>query len=232
MKKKVLIGIGIVFLLIALVIGYMIISDLRQEEKLKVELTEINDMTNFQDIDADAIYDRLNKIITKGDYAKVEKALKSYLKDNFDNMLKITEILNDENLVTILTAESYLEDGKDFINTKKYIEETKKNLEKYKQEYKNFFTEEKVMSYINDYKLDSYYTDLYKEEYVGDINSAKSDKTVENSIDEIINLLNISEQVINLLSNNPNNWEIQGDSIVFDNDSLSNEYDSLINQLS
>lgn len=232
MKKKIFIGVGIIVLLVIGVLGYTIVSDLGQEEKLKTELTEINDMSNAQDIDVDAIYERLDRTVTKGDYAKVEKAFKNYLRDNFDNILKITEILNDEKLVTILTAENYLEDGKEFNNTKKYIEETRSNLEKYKQEYKDFFTEEKAMSYINDYGLDSYYTDLYKDEYVGDIESAGADKTVENSIDEIIDLLNISEQVIDLLSENPNNWEIQGDNIVFDNDSLSNQYDNLLNQLS
>ena len=49
--------------------------------------------------------------------------------------------------------------------------------------------------------------------------------------DEKITTLNTSEKVLNLLSENKNNWEIQDEQIVFDNDSLSNQYDELINSL-
>lgn len=232
MKKKILIGLGIIVLLVIGLLCYIVVSDLVQEKKLNNELYEISEMANAQNIDIDAIYERLNRTLTKNDYAKVEKAFKSYLRDNFDNSIRIAELLNDERIVTILTAENYLEDGKDFIETKQYINETRIELEKCKQAYIDFFTEEKAMSYINKYELDSYYIDLYMEEFVGDIESGIEDKTIENSIDEIIEILNISEQVIILLSENPNSWEIQGDNIVFNNDSLSNEYDNLLNQLS
>ena len=61
--------------------------------------------------------------------------------------------------------------------------------------------------------------------------SKASDGEVESSIDEIVRILDISEKVLNLLSENPNSWEIQGENIVFNNESLSNEYNELINQL-
>lgn len=231
MKKKILIGIGIIVLLIIGVLAYSIVTDLIQEEKLRTELNEISEMSNAQEINVEAIYERLDRTITKGDYAEVEKAFKNYLRDNFDNCIRIAEILNDEKIVTILTANNYLEDGKDFIETKKYIENTKSELEKCKQEYIEFFTEEKAMSYINNKGLDSYYIDLYKDEFVGDIENSNEDKIVENSINEIIEVLNISKQIIDFLSENKNSWEIDGENIVFDNDNLSNQYDELINSL-
>ena len=87
------------------------------------------------------------------------------------------------------------------------------------------------MSYIQDKGLDSYYTDFYKQELVGDIANQKIDTTVEDSIDEIIEILNISEEVINLLSENPDSWQIEGDNIVFNREDLSNEYDALVSKL-
>ncbi len=86
------------------------------------------------------------------------------------------------------------------------------------------------MSYINDKGLDSYYVDLYEQEYVGDMDSAK-DTTVEDSIDEIISLLDTSEKVLNLLSNNQDTWNVEGDNIVFSNDSIRNQYAELINSI-
>lgn len=230
MKKKVLITILVIIVILLGVVGYFVISDMIQEDKLKTELQEINDLSNAETIDIDAIDERLDRIVTTGDYAAVEDACKTYLRECFDNILQITDTLNDEQLVNLLTVENYIKDGKDFTKSKEYINGTRTALEICKQKYTEFLTEEKAMSYINDKGLDEYYIDLYKQEFVGDMSEA-SDGEVESSIDEIIKILDISEQVLNLLSENQNAWEIEGENIVFNNESLSNQYDELINQL-
>ena len=231
MKKKVLIAILIVIVLAIVAIGVSVFLDLKQEEKLKTELAEINELSNSETTDRATIAERLERTVTKGNYAIIEQAFKQYLKDDFDNMLQIAEILNDERITTILTVDNYLYDGKDFTQTKNYLTTTKETLETCKANYTEFFTEEKAMSYIQDKGLDSYYTDFYKQELVGDIENQKIDTTVEDSIDEIIEILNISEEVINLLSENPDSWQIEGDTIVFNREDLSNEYDELVSRL-
>ena len=230
MKKKVLITVLVIIVILLGVVGYFVISDMIQEDKLKTELQEINDLSNAETIDIDAIDERLDRIVTTGDYAVVEDACKTYLRECFDNILQITDTLNDEQLVNLLSVENYIEDGKEFTKSKEYINGTRTALEICKQKYTEFLTEEKAMSYINDKGLDEYYIDLYKQEFVGDMSEA-SDGEVESSIDEIIKILDISEQVLNLLSENQNAWEIEGENIVFNNESLSNQYDELINQL-
>ena len=231
MKKKVLIAVLIIIVIALVVIGYFVFSDMMQEDKLKTELTEIYQLTNAETIDMDAINERLNRTITKGDYAVVEETFKSYLKDNFDNSIEIANILNDEKLTSLLTVENYKEDGKDFTESKNYITTTKATLENCKEKYTEFLTEEKAMSYINDKGLDSYYTDLYKEEFVGDMETSESDGIVESSIDEVISILNTSEEILNLLSENKDNWEIDGEIIVFSSESLSDEYNELVDAL-
>lgn len=57
------------------------------------------------------------------------------------------------------------------------------------------------------------------------------DTTVEDSIDEIISLLNTSEKVLNLLSDNQDAWNVEGNNIVFSNDNVRNQYDELINSI-
>ena len=230
MKKKVLITVLVIIVILLGVVGYFVISDMIQEDKLKTELQEINDLSNAETIDIDAIDERLDRIVTTGDYAVVEDACKTYLRECFDNILQITDTLNDEQLVNLLSVENYIKDGKDFTKSKEYINGTRTALEICKQKYTEFLTEEKAMSYINDRGLDEYYIDLYKQEFVGDMSEA-SDGEVESSIDEIIKILDISEQVLNLLSENQNAWEIEGENIVFNSETLSNQYDELINQL-
>jgi len=229
--KKALKIILFIALFIVIIISLLVIRDLIQENKLNKELVYISELTNAEEIDVEEIYKVLNRTITKGDYEEVEKSFKNYLKDNFDNTLKIADILNDENLVNILTVENYLKDGKDFIQSKQYINDTKNKLNEYKNTYLEFFTEEKAMSYINNKNLDEYYIELYKKEYVGDIEHDNGTEQVEESLNEILEILNIYEEIINMLSNNQEEWTIEGNYIVFNSDELSNKYDKLINKL-
>ena len=231
MKKKVLIVLLIIIVIVLVGVGYFVFTDMMQEDKLKTELSELNDLVNAENINMDAVNEKLNRRITTGDYEKVEDAYKSYLRDNFDNSIQIANILNDEKITTLLTVENYESDGKDFTESKEYITNTRETLEECKAKYTEFLTEEKAMSYINDKGLDSYYTDLYKNEFIGDMSSASQDTTVQNSIDEVITILNTSEEVLNLLSENQDSWEIDGDTIVFSSESLSDEYNELVDAL-
>ena len=231
MKKRILKIIGILIGILLIIIVGIAIWGIVQENKLEKELTKISELVNQENIDLDSVYEVLNQTVTKGDYAKVEKAFKNYLKDNFDTTIKISEILNDEQLLNVLTAENYLNDGKDFLATKEYIEQTRINLTQYQNDYNEFFTEEKAKSYINKQELDEYYVDLYMEQYVGDIETDNDSDVVDESIDEILNILNIYEEVINLLANNKDEWQIIDENIVFDDTELSNEYDELVNKL-
>ena len=231
MKKKVLIVLLIIIVIALVGVGYFVFTDMMQEDKLKTELSELNDLVNAENINMDAVNEKLNRRITTGDYEKVEDAYKSYLRDNFDNSIQIANILNDEKITTLLTVENYESDGKDFTESKEYITNTRETLEECKAKYTEFLTEEKAISYINDKGLDSYYTDLYKNEFIGDMSSASQDTTVQDSIDEVITILNTSEEVLNLLSENQDSWEIDGENISFNSESLSNQYDELINSL-
>ena len=231
MKKKILIVLLIIIVIALIGVGYFVFTDMKQEEKLKTELSELNDLVNAEDIDIEAVNDRLDRRLTTEDYKKVEDAYKSYLRDSFDNIIQITNILDDEKITTLLSVENYKRDGKDFTESKEYIINARTTLEECKNKYTESLTEEKAMSYINDKGLDSYFTDLYKDEYMGDMSTATQDTTVQDSIDEVIRILNTSEEILNLLSKNQNAWEIDGENISFNSESLSNQYDELISSL-
>ena len=231
MKRKILIIIGVIVAIIIGIIGYFVVVDLNQESKLQNELTELSNLVNEENIDIDKINKKLNTITTTGDYAIVEKAYKNYLSDNFNNIIEMTNLLNDEIITASLTVDNYKEDGKDFKNTKEYLKETIQDLEECKNKYYEFLTEEKAMSYINNKNLDSYYIDFYKNEIMGDIESERNDTTVEDSLNDVISLLQNSEKVINFLSDNKDSWNIEGENIVFNSDDLTSKYEELINNL-
>ena len=85
------------------------------------------------------------------------------------------------------------------------------------------------MSYIENKNLDSYYVDIYEKEFADEIDS--EDHSAQDSIDELVQLLNTSEDILNLLSDNQSSWEIDGDSIVFTNEGIKNKYDELVDSI-
>lgn len=228
MKKKIFIGIGIFVGIILILIGVLVGKDLKQESNLKKELNEISEMVSDPDGDFKEISRRLNTTVTTGDYQKIEKAAKKYFTDILDNLIDIVTVLNDERITNILTVDNYVNDGKEFLTTRKYIKDTKEKLITGRDSYYELFTEEKVMTYLDGLTIDDYYRDFYRNEIIGDIENEKNDKTVEKAINQIIDMLDDSEKIINFLVENKNAWKVEGDTIVFDTNELVDQYNNLL----
>ncbi len=232
MKKKIFIIISVIVLIMVAFLAYIFISDMIQEKKLQEEFSYIDGLMENEESQTDEIKEALNRNITKGDYLEVEKSYKQYLKDTFQNMEDITKVLDDENIANILSKENYQKDGPEFINTKKYIEETRKSLEDGKNKYYELLTKDGAMNYINNKDIDDYYKDLFKEEIDKYVEKEEfNDKTVDESLSDVIKLLNTAEKIINLLSENKNSWEIEDDSIVFETQKLSDQYEELTSEI-
>ena len=234
MKKRFIITLVVVIALVLIVgiiaIGIGLYHDFKQESELISECEQIKELTNEENIDTEKINEMLTRRISDGDYLQVENALKEYLTARFQSITKISEILNNEKLENILTIDNYKNDGPEFVTTKEYIENTKQELQELKNRYEELFTEETIMSYINNKSLDSYYVDFYKQELVGNPEESK-DNTVEHNIDGIITILDNYNSVIDFLITNKNSWKIEGENIVFANEELSNKFLEIVNNM-
>ena len=230
MKKKILIVIGIIVVLIVAIVAYVVVTDMKQEEKMVEEFQYIYGLFEKDELEIDQIKEALERTVTtRGNYLKTEKAYKQYLKDAYQNMVTMAGILEDERIENSLTTENYKEDGPEFIETKKYLAETKQSLEDGKNKYYELLTEDGAMKYIKEQNVDSYYEELYNKEIKGYLND--EDDEVRDSIDDVIDVLTASEKVINFLSENKDSWKIEDDSIVFDTEKLSDEYDRLTSEI-
>ena len=222
MKKKIFITIGVIVAIIIAIIAYMVVSDMIQEKKLNEEFSYVDGLVENEERQTEEIKNALERIVTKGDYAKVETSYKKYLKDIYENIENLTKILEDDEITNSLTAKNYQEDGPEFVKTKEYLSETKKSLEDGKNTYYELLTEDGAMKYIKTMELDSYYEDIYKNEINGYISEEEHEnKTVEESINDVISLLDTSEKIINFLSDNKDSWTIEDESIVFNTQKLS-----------
>lgn len=231
--KKAIIGVVIAIVLVAVVgIGVLVVNDFRQEDILRQEMLEFENLTRAEDIDLDQIDQRIRELKTTGDYGVLEKAMKDYLADVVNTSVSIANIINDERIVNALTPENYTEDGPDFVQTKQFLEQAKSDIEQYKTEVLTLLTNEGAMSYIEDKNLDQYYIDLYKEIALSEDTAIEESNTeLENSLDEMMKLLDVETQIINFLSENKDGWEIQGENIIFNNQTLQDQYNEYISQI-
>ena len=228
MKKKILITIGVLILLIAILVAIFVVKDLRQEKTLRDEIASIQELAGSEQMDA--VNEKLGHIVTTGDYAKVEKAVKNYMADNFNNAITIAEVLSYEVLTSALTAENYASDGPDFVKTKLLLSDLQKRLTKAKEEQKRLSTNETVMSYLKD-KEDSYYVELYKE-IIGEEESASEDAIeIGQSIDEVLDMVAVEQSVIDFLSENKGQWTVQDGIIAFSDEALNVQYNQLLLEL-
>ena len=162
MGKKILIGciafIGVIFLVFGIIVTVFVVSDFKQEDKLDAELEEIYELSwDPENMDFNEISKRLKRIVTKDDYAVVEKAMKDYISDIMENDLRILELLDDEKVLTVLTVENYENDGPNFSQTKRYIGRMRSDFQECKQIHRELKTEARMMSYIENCDLDSYF---------------------------------------------------------------------------
>lgn len=229
MKKKILIAVAVIAILVIGVIAFFVISDLQQEAKFNDEMLALEEIMNTDELDFDAIYAKTDVIVTKGDYGVVEEAIKNYIKDTSSIAEKIIDTMNSEEFGTILTIENFEEDGKEFTESKEFITTTRETLEQCKEEYEQQFSEEKMMSYINDKGLDEYYVELYKNEIL--TVSEEDNQTVQESIDQVIDLLDKVEDAIDYLIENEDDWNIINGSLMFLDQDKLDEYQEILSKI-
>ena len=229
MKKKILIAVAVIAILVIGVIAFFVISDLQQEAKFNDEMLALEEIMNADELDFDAIYAKTDVIVTKGDYGVVEEAIKNYIKDTSSIAEKIIDTMNSEEFGTILTIENFEKDGKKFTESKEFITTTRETLEQCKEEYEQQFSEEKMMSYINDKGLDEYYVELYKNEIA--TVSEENNQTVQESIDQVIDLLDKVEDAIDYLIENEDEWNIINGSLMFLDQDKLDEYQEILNKI-
>ena len=66
---------------------------------------------------------------------------------------------------------------------------------------------------------------------ISDRIEVENKQEMEESINSIIDMLNVYDEVINFLIENKNDWTIEGEYIVFSNEQLNNQYNDLLLKL-
>jgi hypothetical protein len=197
------------------------LNDLKKEVKVLSQL--------------DITKDRYNrKIKTSGNYAVVESAIKEYLDNYAVNLQEVLAIINDSKLTSILSYDNYSTDGPNFIKSLKYLDDTKKDFNEQIDDLIDRLDSDKIKDYIYTKISDPYYISLYNDLMFNsniskDIDNTKTllNKTKSN----FNNTIDVSIDILNYLSLNKDNWELEDGEIKFSTIDLYNYYNSLISTI-
>lgn len=225
--KSIFIFIGLILVIFAIVIGYLVVGDLKQEDLLKKEIVNVSNkdlLTDSYDIE----------VKTTGDYAYIEEAVKKYYKKLSDNVKIINNYLNDEDLIYILSAENLQSDGPKFEKSYQILKETKEKSTLALQNIIDLCKEDTIKDLIDKEKVDDYSYDLYLElMYTEDDLEvfAKTQSEMQTISDNLNVFLNKVEEMIKMLENNSDYWYIEDGQLYFETDDLVNQYNRLYNEL-
>jgi hypothetical protein len=226
-KKKLVLILCFTLLCFFIVIAYLSFYSLREEAKLKVEVKALTKL--------DITKDRYNTSIkTKGNYAVVEKAIKSYLDSYAVNMQEVLKLSNDSKLTKILTIDNYSSDGKEFTTSLSYLSTSKTSFDKAIDKLIVMCDQDSIMNNIKTKHLSSYYVNLYNKLMLEgnmstEFNSFKKTlKTTKTSMD---NLYDNTTIVINFLVTNKDNYEIKDGKILFKTSDELTTYNSLVSKV-
>ena len=219
----IILSVASVFMITIIFFGGIIFYIVKEELKIENNLSEIDYLVNY-DINDSRIDDLLNNYVSSGDYLVVERACKEYLKDILYYARKIDELNYNEEFIMVLSMENFYSDMKEFNNSLRIIEDVYKEINDIKEKFVNLLQEDVVLSYINDKNLMSYYKDYFKE-LIFDVDSIEDDAlTIESNLDFILNVLDLYEEFYTFLSDNKDDWIVDGEYIYFSNTDLEEEY--------
>ena len=233
MNKSIKIFLNIVIIALVGIIAFLVIRNFMTDGKVQREIKQLYDLIyNSDEYDLEAIYGKFDDVVSNDGYAIVEIVAKDYLSDVFDKLLKLDETINDEKMNNVLTVNNYKEDGPNFTETKKYLNKTRQNILNLEATMLDDLEVNTIMSYIINEDLEESYFDLYGSlEFAKEKNIKKNKENIENAVDSFVSQIEGMEKVLNFLSEHKNEWEITDDMIVFDDTSLSNEYNDMISSI-
>ena len=226
-KTKIVITIISLALVIMTILCLMLYKSTKQEELLKNEIYKVlnSDITSYS-------YD--NTLKTTGNYGVIEKTIKQYISTYSKETAKIDAIKKDKTFTSILSADNYSSDGKDFNASTTYITDTQSTIDETLKSIKVMSEEKQLAKNIKSKKLSEYYTNLYNEIMLAPATITVFENAYKNTkvtADAIKNILSVQTEVLTLLKDNQDNWSVKDGKIVFNKTELCNSYNDLIKKI-
>lgn len=229
-RKKLWIALGVFGVVIVALVGivfYLASVDLKQEDLLKQEVVNLSNKRLDED-------DFSINVVTKGDYAYVEEAVKKFYLELSNNIKNIKTIFTNQEFIQVLSADNIASDGPYFTKSLTIIDNAIQNVKESMNNIIYLCSEEAVLELLDKNKVDDYYIDFYKELMLTDSDkedlNATKEKMTNLSID-VEEFLNKAKEILLMLKSNNGSWSISDGQLYFTTNDLVDTYNNLYNEL-
>ena len=142
--------------------------------------------------------------------------------------------MSDEKFTNLLTYENVEQDGKEFTETLNYLNEQKTELQEGFDRVIAMSSDVEVMKAIEDKNIGTKYENLYREVMLdSSLSDALKDEqtTLIETRDDMMNFIDQYIEVFEFLKEHQNDYVLENGQILFQNESLLNQYQSYLNAL-
>ena len=210
------------------IVGYYVYDGLKTEKMLDDEFSKIEYIINRDGISNNTLDIMLNNYVSDGEYLQEEMAIKNYFKDFLNECRRLEDLYTNYELNRVLYLDNFDEDAPYFETSKKIITDAQVDFTSIQKNLTDYFSKEKIMSYINDYDLSWYYVDYYENMTIDENIIDENKEEIDSSIEYVLAVLNAYNNYFTFLSDNADYWSIDEEYIYFDNDDLLEEYNHLL----
>ena len=208
-------------------VGYFFINRKVQEDRLFSDVLQISHLNYIED------YKFPSSTVTN-QFLDVEKNIEQYLKLFSRQASKVILYGDDSKLESLLSANNYLEDGLEFLDSISYIKEKKSSFEQDMNSLLLYFEKSYIRNYISNCKLPSYYKKLFNQvtkvaKFNENLFILKDDFL--DSASYINHIYQRSLEVLEFLSSHSADWKIENNEIQFSTEELVNQYIELVSEI-
>ena len=183
----------------------------------------------------DILNDKVDtKIYTSGDYAVVEKTMKDYIADYGKVSQQVIALVDDDTLKNLLTVERIEQDGKEFNETLTYLNQKKTDIETVMNQMIAMTSDQEIMNAIKKTNVSVSYQNLYRKMML-DSDIAGALKQEQNDLidtrEKTIAFIDDYIKIFEFLKANDSSYMVSNGQILFQNESLYQQYQTLVNNL-
>ena len=225
-RKTVGIIISIVILLVVVITGYLTING--NFKKLRLE-SEIKSLTKL-DIKKD---DFNRKIVSSGDYAVVESAIKEYLNEYSSSIKEINSMVTAEEFSKLLSYDN-LSNDPNFANSINRVNTSLNRINELIDKLINMSSKDSIINNIEQYKLEDYYNNIYIDLMINDDVLAKLEISVddlEKYRESVTTKLNACNEIFFFLNSNNKNYIFDEGQLKFTSEALMEQYNTYIQKI-
>lgn len=164
---------------------------------------------------------------TDGDWGKLERAVKDYVKNRTESLATLEEIKADDELTTALDADKLRANSPDFSNILTKLKNTKITLESAREKFDKVQSIDEAVNQLGSDMNDEFKT-RYREELEKDfavedsrINNADAFRMLQGMVDTYI-------AELELLAKNPKAWNVDSGVLKITDRSIKKQYDAIL----